>query len=62
MTAAGPARTPLLRLLPHHRADLARSGLEQEGFTVYFHRQTPPNDGGLALGQILAATRGKEEN
>ena len=35
--------------------DLARSGLEKDGFTVYFHKQTPTNDGGLALGQAVVA-------
>jgi hydrogenase maturation protein HypF len=35
--------------------DLAREGLEQAGFTVYFHQQTPTNDGGLALGQAVVA-------
>jgi hydrogenase maturation protein HypF len=33
--------------------DLVRDGLEKEGFTVHFHRQTPTNDGGLALGQAV---------
>lgn len=34
---------------------LVRDGLEREGFTVYFHKQVPCNDGGLALGQAVAA-------
>jgi hydrogenase maturation protein HypF len=28
-------------------------GLNQDGFTVYLHRQVPANDGGLSLGQVL---------
>ncbi len=32
--------------------------LEERGYRVYTHRQVPPNDGGIALGQaILAASR-----
>jgi hydrogenase maturation protein HypF len=32
---------------------LTMAGLENNGFKVYFHRQTPPNDGGIALGQAV---------
>jgi hydrogenase maturation protein HypF len=28
-----------------------------EGFQPYWHRTIPPNDGGIALGQIMAALR-----
>ena len=31
--------------------------LTAEGFRVYFHQRIPPNDGGLALGQVMAALR-----
>lgn len=33
----------------------ARQGLKEAGFSVYTHRQVPPNDGGIALGQIRIA-------
>jgi hydrogenase maturation protein HypF len=38
--------------------------LEAEGFRPYWHQRVPPNDGGIALGQVFAllrATRGKAE-
>lgn len=35
--------------------DLVRQGLRQEEFIVYFHKQVPTNDGGLALGQAVIA-------
>ena len=34
---------------------LVRHRLEEAGFTVYTHQQVPPNDGGLALGQVTIA-------
>ncbi|MDJ0513449.1 MAG: carbamoyltransferase HypF [Methyloceanibacter sp.] len=37
-------------LLLDHAAD----ALEESGFTVQMHSQVPPNDGGLALGQVMA--------
>ncbi len=31
--------------------------LESEGFRPYWHQRIPPNDGGIALGQVIAAAR-----
>jgi hydrogenase maturation protein HypF len=31
--------------------------LTQQGFRPYWHQRVPPNDGGLALGQVVAALR-----
>jgi hydrogenase maturation protein HypF len=34
--------------------------LRDEGFRPYWHQRIPPNDGGIALGQIVAAARVKK--
>jgi hydrogenase maturation protein HypF len=34
--------------------------LRTEGFRPYWHQRIPPNDGGIALGQIVAASRALE--
>ena len=31
--------------------------LQAEGFRPYWHQRVPPNDGGIALGQVAAAQR-----
>ena len=36
-------------------AELAAERLRRAGFRVFLHRALPPNDGGLAAGQLLAA-------
>jgi len=33
--------------------------LQAEGFRPYWHQRVPPNDGGIALGQVVAALRTK---
>ena len=34
--------------------------LQEEGFQPYFHQRIPPNDGGIALGQAIAASLVKQ--
>jgi len=36
---------------------LSEEKLKEKGFTVYRHRLIPPNDGGICLGQAIAAMR-----
>ena len=31
--------------------------LREDGFQPYWHQRVPPNDGGIALGQVMAARR-----
>ena len=33
---------------------MVEDGLEKEGIETLIHHLTPPNDGGIALGQVLA--------
>ena len=33
--------------------------LEAAGFSPYWHQRVPPNDGGISLGQVIAAWRTK---
>jgi hydrogenase maturation protein HypF len=35
--------------------------LQEEGFRPYWHQRVPPNDGGIALGQIAAAVWSRQE-
>jgi len=33
--------------------------LREDGFRPYWHQRVPPNDGGIALGQVAAASRAR---
>jgi len=37
-------------------AERAISRLRECGFKPYWHQRIPPNDGGIAFGQVVAAT------
>jgi hydrogenase maturation protein HypF len=37
--------------------ELTVARLQAEGVKVYWHQRIPPNDGGIALGQVVAAAR-----
>ena len=39
----------------HHRTN--HQPLDRRGFRPYWHQRIPPNDGGIALGQLVAAAR-----
>ena len=38
-------------------SERAITRLRRDGFEPYWHGQVPPNDGGIAVGQVLAAER-----
>jgi hydrogenase maturation protein HypF len=44
-----------------HLTERTVKRLEEEGFRPYWHQRVPPNDGGIALGQIAAASRAVKE-
>jgi hydrogenase maturation protein HypF len=37
--------------------ELTVARLQGAGVKVYWHQRVPPNDGGIALGQVVAAAR-----
>ena len=56
--ATGITRVALSGGCLHNRrlSRLLRSGLEQDGFKVFQHRQASPGDGGLSYGQAVVAS------
>jgi hydrogenase maturation protein HypF len=40
-----------------HLVENAVRRLQKEGFKPYWHQRIPPNDGGISLGQLVAASR-----
>jgi hydrogenase maturation protein HypF len=41
-------------------AERAVTRLRTEGLQPYWHQRVPPNDGGIALGQVVAALRKRQ--
>jgi hydrogenase maturation protein HypF len=37
--------------------EITRKSLKENNFNAYFHQQVPPNDGGIALGQLMIAAK-----
>ena len=37
--------------------ELTVARLQADGVKVYWHQRVPPNDGGISLGQVVAAAR-----
>jgi hydrogenase maturation protein HypF len=44
-----------------HLTERTAARLEREGIRPFWHQRIPPNDGGISLGQIVAARMGLEQ-